>query len=402
MSNNNLPNYSIPFSQNSWRNTNQNSLNKSQAQPLHSSQGGTPTQPYRLYNVGSNEIPSNDQMNAYDAKILRLEKENYQLNYELQKLRESDGMRAKKMEHFVGDMDDYKTTNERLLTSLHEAQEQAKVFKEGKEELFLAVVNLNERIEMQNKTAAEAQSIWAKLPAAIKALKRLDDEAVKLRRDKITNDSEKENLTKMIIKLQETAEAQLVEMTLLRSKMEAERNYFNSSKATLEETNASTTSYIASKLEESRANNDRDKANFHVERNALLDELERLRSQLATRSMIIESMSLQSHTEELKVDTRGKESFLTFIDDLKSNLLRSEMKRKQLHNLLQELRGNIRVFVRCRPFLGMDGDEQYTDYHDPSVGGCVKFYKDGSSVSLVAAPGARDKPQVRIIPKKTF
>ena len=143
---------------------------------------------------------------------------------------------------------------------------------------------------------------------------------------------------KLIAKLQETAEEQLVEMTLLKSKMESERSYFNSSKASLEETNASTTSCIANlvaKLEESKANNDRDKVSFHAERNALLDELERLRSQLATRSMILESMSLP-HTDELKVDFRGKESFLAFIDDLKLNLLRSEMKRKQLHNLLQE------------------------------------------------------------------
>ena len=29
--------------------------------------------------------------------------------------------------------------------------------------------------------------------------------------------------------------------------------------------------------------------------------------------------------------------------------------RRKLHNLVQELRGNIRVFARCRPFLPSDG-----------------------------------------------
>jgi kinesin family protein C1 len=42
------------------------------------------------------------------------------------------------------------------------------------------------------------------------------------------------------------------------------------------------------------------------------------------------------------------------IEQLEQEILRGEDLRRQMHNRIQELRGNIRVFVRCRPFLPSD------------------------------------------------
>ncbi|GKY90262.1 hypothetical protein MPSEU_000000400 [Mayamaea pseudoterrestris] len=42
------------------------------------------------------------------------------------------------------------------------------------------------------------------------------------------------------------------------------------------------------------------------------------------------------------------------IKDLEMEIRRGEEIRRQMHNRIQELRGNIRVFVRCRPFLPSD------------------------------------------------
>ncbi|CAM9393237.1 unnamed protein product [Heterosigma akashiwo] len=42
------------------------------------------------------------------------------------------------------------------------------------------------------------------------------------------------------------------------------------------------------------------------------------------------------------------------IAELEGQVLVGERKRRQLHNLVQELRGNIRVFVRVRPYLPSD------------------------------------------------
>eukprot|EP00980_Cylindrotheca_fusiformis_P000370 scaffold91_cov127-Cylindrotheca_fusiformis.AAC.30 len=47
------------------------------------------------------------------------------------------------------------------------------------------------------------------------------------------------------------------------------------------------------------------------------------------------------------------------IVELEAQLLKGEQIRRQMHNCIQELRGNIRVYVRTRPFL--PGDRQTTD-----------------------------------------
>ena len=44
------------------------------------------------------------------------------------------------------------------------------------------------------------------------------------------------------------------------------------------------------------------------------------------------------------------------IEELKEQLMKGEQQRRKMHNRIQELRGNIRVFVRTRPFLPGDGN----------------------------------------------
>jgi hypothetical protein len=43
------------------------------------------------------------------------------------------------------------------------------------------------------------------------------------------------------------------------------------------------------------------------------------------------------------------------IAELKEKLLSGEQLRRALHNRIQELRGNVRVYVSTRPFLPTDG-----------------------------------------------
>ena len=62
------------------------------------------------------------------------------------------------------------------------------------------------------------------------------------------------------------------------------------------------------------------------------------------------------------------------ISELEMELLKGEQLRRQMHNRIQELRGNIRVFVRARPFL--PGDGQNTDT-------CLDVLPDGESLSIV-------------------
>ena len=69
-------------------------------------------------------------------------------------------------------------------------------------------------------------------------------------------------------------------------------------------------------------------------------ELEVLRRRLADSS---EKQASEHSAAEQKVK------------ELEAQLLTSEMARRQLHNKIQELRGNVRVFARVRPFLPNDG-----------------------------------------------
>ena len=61
------------------------------------------------------------------------------------------------------------------------------------------------------------------------------------------------------------------------------------------------------------------------------------------------------------------------ISELEEQLLSGEQLRRALHNRIQELRGNIRVFVRTRPFLPNDGAAS-----NSSIG----FMPDGESLSI--------------------
>lgn len=60
-----------------------------------------------------------------------------------------------------------------------------------------------------------------------------------------------------------------------------------------------------------------------------------------------------SETQETHVVVEAKK-----IAEYEERLLASEKQRRKLHNLVQELRGNIRVFARVRPFLPSDGGHE--------------------------------------------
>lgn len=81
-------------------------------------------------------------------------------------------------------------------------------------------------------------------------------------------------------------------------------------------------------------------------------EIEVLRQKLA---------DLTQHQEQkLHVDAQK-------LRDLEDKLKASEISRRKLHNLVQELRGNIRVFARVRPFLPGDGYDLSKEMPDSSV-----------------------------------
>lgn len=55
------------------------------------------------------------------------------------------------------------------------------------------------------------------------------------------------------------------------------------------------------------------------------------------------------------------------VAELEEKLRVAEVQRRKLHNLVQELRGNVRVFARVRPFLPNDGYDLSKGEPEPTI-----------------------------------
>lgn len=79
------------------------------------------------------------------------------------------------------------------------------------------------------------------------------------------------------------------------------------------------------------------------------------------------SERLKEMTEELLNVRQELSEKVDQIAELEWRIGESEVIRKKLHNTIQELRGNIRVHVRLRPFLRSDGDEASCESPQPAI-----------------------------------
>ena len=77
---------------------------------------------------------------------------------------------------------------------------------------------------------------------------------------------------------------------------------------------------------------------------------------------ILKQKLMESQSQQEKLMTIDSKRIQEYEEKLKV----SENARRKLHNLVQELRGNIRVFARVRPFLPSDG-HQLNDLPEPSI-----------------------------------
>eukprot|EP00904_Undaria_pinnatifida_P003873 jgi/Undpi1/13487/HiC_scaffold_8.g03146.m1 len=78
-----------------------------------------------------------------------------------------------------------------------------------------------------------------------------------------------------------------------------------------------------------------------------LEEMSRAQGELDVVRHRLETLSREK--EDVTVGASAK------IEELEAKVLEGELQRRKMHNLIQELRGNVRVFARVRPFLPSDG-----------------------------------------------
>lgn len=100
--------------------------------------------------------------------------------------------------------------------------------------------------------------------------------------------------------------------------------------------------------------------------------------ELARRNGEIEALR-QRLVQETKEQGRELHDAHERISALEEEIRVGEGIRRKMHNIIQELRGNVRVFARVRPFLPSDGVN--TETAVPSVA----VHSDGSSLTISKA-----------------
>lgn len=133
---------------------------------------------------------------------------------------------------------------------------------------------------------------------------------------------------------------------------------------------------VCSDLAATKARAEATMAAKETEHKAELSQLQFEMSVLKTRAAKVvadEVKALETDEEDEAVLRARIEERDRRITELEIQLLEGEKTRRMMHNRIQELRGNIRVFVRTRPFLPGDGDHQACS---------IEVNPDGESLSI--------------------
>ena len=140
-----------------------------------------------------------------------------------------------------------KSSYDNLAIQYQESVNLLEIIQKENEEFTALIIELKAQIEMQNKVTAEAEIVLLKLPAAVRALKRLDEENVLFRS---TTESEKEDLNKVIIELKESLEVndanRSKEVSVLKEALELTAKGLHDCELTLERVSPNKATSISS------------------------------------------------------------------------------------------------------------------------------------------------------------
>ena len=154
-----------------------------------------------------------------------------------------------------------------------------------------------------------------------------------------------------------------IQLEVLTEEMNATTAQLNATTADFEETKSRAIADMKAK-EESWKKRESD----------LLFEISVLKSRAGKETETNETMG-EEDTAVLKARIEARDRR---ISELEEQLVNGEQLRRALHNRIQELRGNIRVYVRTRPFLPNDGASSTSS---------IDILPDGESLSIQGRRG---------------
>ena len=169
---------------------------------------------------------------------------------QIQKLVKAEKSNLAKIAALESDLAESRSSEAGLAKSLRKSQDSGK-------DLEKSVAALRSNLEIQGRLYSEVQNAWLKVPAAIRSLKRLDDETVRMRRDSTGSKEQvvNDDYAKLVGKLRRENDLLLGKIAKLTSEKESQEYVARRARNSLERlkmTSTATVATLVEKLEELR------------------------------------------------------------------------------------------------------------------------------------------------------
>lgn len=332
------------------------------------------------------------------GKIDHLEKERLELSLQLHNRSEKERANKIKLEQLENSIKSHEENKKKLIIEVTKITSENQLLRSEKNDLQSEITRLMKEIQAVNHF--ETKDLWQKMTNLSSELKRIEKEL-------ISNNQEKNNLQKENAKLllesqinQEQSNLLTLEITELRQQHQVLQQEFESVQALSEEQKrkCDTMQENIQNLSVENQNLLQQMTSLTEQNVTLLEDNQRLSSELSEKSQqlletcealtiattpkeeekIVEEEEVMSEEIVQKLQCQDDEISVLRqqILELKDKLFENERKRKQLHNKLQEYKGNIRVLIRCRPFLSSDMEEEQEQ-------ALMIFHEDKSTLTVL-------------------
>jgi kinesin family protein C1 len=223
------------------------------------------------------------------------------------------------------------------------------------------------------------QSMWSQMTAASRELTRVEQESLQLKRECTQLQEQNSQLLRQIQLHSEKEETWKNTITEYQAERENSQNILRDLENVMSDNVKlnMTISDLSDELVIAKSEYDKTISKLHQDIDILMKENERLQNEnTALLSNPIPATCTTICQVEPETKLVEEKLYLDKIADLQNRLFHSELKRRKTHNQLQDLKGSVRVYVRCRPFLSSDNTA--IDQEES----CIQCNVDGTTISL--------------------
>jgi kinesin family protein C1 len=346
------------------------------------------------------------------SKIEHLEKERLELSLQLHKRNEKERSNKIKLEQLNNRIESYEENKKKLLIEVTRLNNENNSLKSEKGDLQGQVSKLMKEIQSSNHL--ETKDLWVKMTTLSTELKRIEKEL-------ILNNSEKNNLQKEnsklllenqvlsdsnsllsleINELKHQLDSMMKEKELIENMTKEQKEKYHDMEASLTSLN-NENHLLSLQIQELSFKNHsllEEKQQLQEEKEENKQEIEQLLMIASQRPptpppapVVTEIVTLPPPPPtELLEELATKDSLVSSLQaqlkELNEKLFENERKRKSLHNKLQEYKGNIRVLIRCRPFLSCDHDSSSSSSgseNDTYGQSLLLFHEDKTTLTVM-------------------